>query len=86
MVGAQTRLTQARYAVKRGVSQRRACALMSVARSGLHYALRMPAKDAPVIHAMRALSGRYPRFGAQRIRVFLGREGMHMGKERGSRL
>lgn len=86
MVGAQARLAQARYAITRGVPQRRACALMSVARSGLYYALQMPAKDAPVTHAMRRLSGLYPRFGARRIRVFLCREGMHLGKERCSRL
>ena len=32
------------------------------------------------------LSGQYPRFGSRRIRVFLGREGLEVGKERCSRL
>ncbi|VVE59272.1 transposase [Pandoraea horticolens] len=36
----------------------------------------MPAKNAPVIDAMRALSGQFPRFGSRRIRVLLGREGI----------
>ena len=52
MVSAQARLEQVRHAVKRGLSQRRACALMRTARSGLYYDLRMPVKDAPVIEAM----------------------------------
>ena len=55
MVSAQARLEQVRCAVQRGLSQRRACALMGAARSGLHYELRMPAKDAPVIEAMKDL-------------------------------
>ena len=86
MVGAQARLTQARYAISRGVSQRRACALTDVSRSGLYYTLRMPVKDAPVIEAMQRLSGQYPRLGSRRIRVFLGREGLQVGQERCSRL
>ena len=86
MVSAQARLAQARYALHRGVSQRRACALMEVSRSGLYYTLRIPVKDAPVIDAMRRLSGQYPRFGSRRIRVFLEREGILIGQERCSRL
>ena len=57
MVSAQSRLIQARYAISRGVSQRRACALMEVSRSGLYYQLRMPVKDAPVIQAMLVCQG-----------------------------
>lgn len=72
-MSAQARLEQVRYAVQRGLSQRRACALMRAARSGLHYELRMPTKDAPVIEAMKDLSGQFPRFGARRIHVFLER-------------
>lgn len=86
MVSARARLAQARYAITRGVPHRRACALMSVARSGLQYTLKMPAKGRPVIHAMNRLSGLYPRFGARRIRMFLCREGIRLGKERCSRL
>ena len=76
MVSAQARLEQARYAVQRGLSQRRACALMRTARSGLYYDLRMPVKDAPVIEAMKDLSGQFPRFGARRINIFLSRQGI----------
>lgn len=46
----------------------------------------MAAKNAPVIDAMRTLSGIYPRFGTRRIRVMLGREGMRVGKARCARL
>jgi putative transposase len=77
---------QARYAISRGVCQRRACALMNVSRCGLYYTLKMPVKDAPVIQAMQRLSGQYPRFGSRRIRIFLGRGGIQIGKEQCSRL
>jgi putative transposase len=82
MVSAQARLEQARYAIGRGLSQRRACALLDVSRSGLGYELKMPGKNAPVIAAMRTLSGQYPRFGSRRVRVMLGRDGIVVGKDR----
>jgi len=56
MVSAQVRRQQVVYAQKRGLSSRRACALLSVARSTLGYESRLAAKDAPVVAAMRALS------------------------------
>lgn len=86
MVSAQARREQARYAIKRGLTQRRACALLSTNRSSLNYLPIMPVKDAPVIDAMKELSGVYPRFGARRIRVFLNRTGILIGKERCGRL
>ncbi len=55
------RLEQARYAISRGVTQRRACTLMNVARSGLVYQCKMPIEDGPVIDAMRDYSAQYPR-------------------------
>ncbi|QBC31820.1 IS3 family transposase [Pandoraea sp. XY-2] len=82
VVSAQVRCEQARFAMARGLSQRRACALMQVSRLSLSYTLKMPSKNAPVIEAMRTLSGHYPRFGSRRIRVLLGREGIVIGKDR----
>ena len=82
----QARLEQAHYAIGRGVSQPCACTLMQVARSGLHYERKMPARDLPVIDVMNRLSGQYPRFGSRRIRAFLAREGLQIGKERCSTL
>jgi putative transposase len=86
MVNAQARLEQVRCAVQRGMSQPRACALMRAARSGLHYELRMPVKDAAVIEAMKDLSGQSPRFGAHRINIFLARRGIEISKDRCSRI
>lgn len=82
MVSVQARCEQARFAMARGLSQRRACTLMQVSRSSLGYELKMPSKNAPVIDAMRALSGQFPRFGSRRIRVLLGREGIVVGRDR----
>lgn len=82
MVSAQVRCGQARFAMKRGLSQRRACALMQVIRSSLSYTHKMPGKNTPVIDTMRTLSGQFPRFGSRRIRVLLGREGIVVGRDR----
>jgi putative transposase len=86
MVSAQARRRQVGYAQERGVSSRRACALLSVARSTLGYESRRAAKDAPVIATMRELSAQYPRFGYRRIHVFLGRQGHVMSPDRAHRL
>ena len=86
MVSVQARLAQACYAIERGVSQRRACALLQVARSGLTYTCKMPIKDAPIVQAMRHYSGKYPRFGARRVRIFLRRDGMSLGRDRTARI
>jgi len=59
---------------------------MEVARSGLYYDLEMLGKDAPVVDAMHHLSGQFPLFGSRRIRIFLAREGIELGKERCSRI
>ena len=86
MVSAQVRRQQVEYAQERGLSSRRACALLSVARSTLGYESRLATKDAPVVAAMRALSAQYPRFGYRRIHVFLEREGHVMSPDRAHRL
>ncbi len=86
MVSAPARRIAAYYAIERGISQRRACALMQIARSSLTYVPILPQKHAPVVSAMRRLSGQYPRYGSRRIRVFLSREGLAVGKEACQRL
>jgi putative transposase len=86
MVSAQARRRQVTYARQRGVSSRRACALLSVDRSTLGYESRLAVKDAPVVAAMRELSAQYPRFGYRRIHVFLGRRGHEMSTDRAHRL
>lgn len=86
MVSACVRRRQVTFLQERGVSQRRACALMSVARSTLRYESRVVKKDAAVVTAMRALSAQYPRYGYRRIQVFLARQGHLMSPDRTHRI
>jgi putative transposase len=86
MVGARVRRQQVAYAQGRGLSSRRACALLSVARSTLGYASRLATRDQPVVDAMRVLAGQYPRYGYRKIRIFLGRQGHGMSPDRAYRL
>lgn len=86
MVSAPGRRQQVALAKTRGLSKRRACALIGTARSGLDYVSRRAVADAPVLARMRALAAMYPRYGYRFIRVFLGREGFRMGATRAYRL
>ena len=86
MVSVPARRQQVAYAREHGVSARRACTLLSVARSALHYGSRKAAKDAPVIARMQELSAQYPRYGYGRIRIFLDRDGHVMSPGRVHRL
>ena len=86
MVSAPARRQQVAYARVRGVSERRACALMSTARSALYYESRLIKKDAPTLAAMSILSAQYPRYGYRRIHVFLERQGHRMSIDRAWRL
>ena len=70
----------------RGLSQRCACRLLSVARSALTYASRLEQRDAPVLEAMRELARQYPRYGYRRIQIFLARQGFEMSADRAYRL
>jgi len=86
MVSAPARRIAALYAIERGASHRRACALMQVSRSTLKYVPTLPMKNAPVVNAMRKLSGQYPRYGYRRINVFLERDGIVIGEDKCGRL
>ncbi len=86
VVRARVRRQQVAYAVGRGLSQRRACILLSVARSALNYTSRLREKDAMVLRVMRRLSGLYPRWGYRRIQVLLEREGFEMSLDLAYRL
>jgi putative transposase len=86
MVGARVRRQQVAYARLRGLSGRRACALLSVARSTLGYQSRLTTRDAPALVAMHRLAAQYPRYGYRRIRIFLQREGHTMSTDRIHRL
>ena len=86
MVGARVRRQQVAYTRSRGLSDRRACAVLSVARSTLGYQSRLAVRDAPALAAMRRLAAQYPRYGYRRIRIFLKREGHVMSPDRTHRL
>ena len=86
MVSAQALRSQVGYANNRGISVRRACALVGVARSTMGYEPRMAAKDGPVVTVMRELSSQYPRYGYRRIHIFLARRGHEMSPDRAHRL
>ena len=86
MVSVPARREQVAYAGRRGLSQRRSCTLMKVARSALGYRSAKEIRDAPVVARMAALSAQYPRFGYRRILIYLGREGYSMSPGRAHRL
>jgi putative transposase len=86
VVSVPARRTQVALATGRGLTQRRACTLLKVARSALHYRSLKAERDAPVIRRMHELSALYPRYGYRRIRIFLGRDGHTMGPDRAHRL
>lgn len=86
MVSVPVRREQVSYARRRGLSQRRSCTLMRVARSALGYRSAKAARDGPVLARMAALSKQYPRYGYRRIRIFVGRDGHAMSPGRAYRL
>lgn len=86
MVNPPVRREQMTFVRARGLSLRRACGLIGMSRSTPSYALRLPAKDAPVLAAMKELSALYPRYGYRRIRVFLRRRGFALSWSRAHRL
>ena len=86
MVGVPARREQVAYAQRRGLSQRRSCTLLKVARSALSYRSTKAIQDWPVLERMAVLSAQYPRYGYRRIRIFLGRDGHPMSPGRAHRL
>ena len=86
MVSALARRKQVAYVRRRGISLRRTCALLQVARSTIGYESVLARRDAPVLAAMRELAGQYPRYGYRRIQVFLARRGLTMSADRAYRL
>ena len=72
MVSACVRRQQIAYVCQRGRSVRRACALLSVARSTVGYQSRLAEHDAPAVAVMQELAAQYPRYGYRRIQVFMG--------------
>jgi putative transposase len=65
---------------------RRACALLSVARSTVGYQPPLAARDAPAVAVMHEVAAQYPRYGYRRIQVFMARRGHAMSTDRAHRL
>jgi putative transposase len=63
MVSAQARREQVDYAVSRGVSVRRSCALLNVSRSYLGYESRIAARDAVLIPQIQEIIRRQSAYG-----------------------
>lgn len=82
MVGAQVRRDQAQYAMQRGLSRRRACALLQVARSTLTYRSTMPARDQELVGQLRVLAQQHPRYGYRRIWALLRNQGTRINAKR----
>jgi putative transposase len=86
MVSAPVRRRQVAYARGRGLSERRACALIKTARSTLNYQSKKSVQDAPLVEKLRRIAAQYPRYGYRRARIFLERGGDVMSDERCYRL
>jgi putative transposase len=72
--------------VDRGLSVRRACVLLRVARSAVGYPSRQAAKDAPLVQQLRRLARRHPRWGYRRVWAALRRRGERVNRKRVERL
>ena len=70
VVSSQARREQVAFACECGLSKRRACELLEVARSALAYRSVRAERDAPPLAAMKRLAAQYPRYGYRRIRIF----------------
>jgi putative transposase len=69
-----------------GLSQRRACRLVSCGRSTIRYQRRLHGDDASVRTRLRDLAAQRPRFGYRRLHVLLRREGIVVNHKRIARL
>jgi putative transposase len=70
---------------RHGVSQRRACEVLSIDRSSLRYRSIRP-DDAHIREAMKLVASERRRFGYRRIHVMLGRQGIVMNLKKLRRL
>lgn len=86
MVSAQARRAQVNHLRSRGLSCRKACALVRVARSTLDYESKLQVRDAEPTKRMKAFSARNPRLGYRMAREHLRRRGLPMSFQRAHRL
>jgi putative transposase len=86
MVSAPARRCQARLAAGKGLSIRRACALVQVARSSLDYTSRMKKKDAELSDKLRQIARTHTRYGYRRATALIKQEGEAINPKRVYRL
>jgi len=86
MVGVSSRIRAVRHAIDCGVSQRRACQLLGVARSMLTYRHRQPEKDRALRHAIAEVAGAHPAWGYRLVAGWLREHGAVRGVKRVRRL
>lgn len=75
-----------RFLVERGLSERRACAVLGVNRATIQYQPQRPAADAPLAERLAALATRHPRYGYRRVWALVQREGWAVNRKRVHRL
>jgi putative transposase len=80
------RRAQVRYAMTRRLSCRRACQLLRVARSALHYEGQRPRRDATLVFELEQLAAAHPRYGYRRMWALLRRRGLVVNAKRVHRL
>ncbi|MEM1211627.1 MAG: hypothetical protein AAGI68_04945 [Planctomycetota bacterium] len=68
------------------MSERRACKALVQPRSTQRYRLKQPAKDLPLIEAMRRIVDALPRFGCERAHPEWVKQGRSVGFDRVHRL
>jgi putative transposase len=71
---------------QRGLSQRRACALLALARSTARYRMRSRQAESELVEQIRNLATKHPRFGYRRVGALLRREGQPVNHKRVYRL
>lgn len=85
-MSAQARRALLGVLVERGISMRRACVLLSVARSSVRYQSQQGPKDAALLTLLRQVAARHPRFGYRRAWAWLRRRGHRVNRKRVYRL
>lgn len=86
MTAARRRLIAKEIREQFGVSERRTCRALDLARSGLRYAPVVRDERAALARRIEELAGAHPRFGYRRIWVLLDREGWTVNQKAVRRL
>lgn len=68
------------------LSERRACRIMGVSRSGYRYKRIMPARDRALRAALKRLAGKHPSYGCPMLHALLKAEGLVVNMKRTHRL